>query len=294
MAVLITAGLAACGSEPKPEPKVSGGADATNQAPQPVVPPAPLPEGHPQVPGGEKSATLPPMMPPPQQPAGKSFTGTVAETMNSGGYTYVQVDNGKEKIWAAAPEFAVKKGEKVTVPEGMPMKDYKSSTLNRTFPLLYFVGSIGVGDKAPAASPAAPLGGGMMGQGAGGGAMPEGMHPKVDPAQSAKDAKVTFTGLKKADKTVGEVFAGQAGLSGKEVSIRGKVVKYNPQVMGKNWIHIQDGSGQAGSNDLTVTTAANAKVGDTVLVKGIITLNKDFGMGYKYNVIIEDAKVSVE
>ena len=124
--------------------------------------------------------------------------------------------------------------------------------------------------------------------------MPEGAHPKLDPAQAAKDAKVTFTGIKKADKTVGDVFAGQAGLGGKEVAVRGKVVKFSAQIMGKNWVHVQDGTGQAGSNDLTVTTADNAKVGDTVLVTGKITLKKDFGMGYKYDLIIEDGKVKVE
>ena len=124
--------------------------------------------------------------------------------------------------------------------------------------------------------------------------MPEGAHPKLDPAQAAKDSKVTFTGIKKADKTVGDVYAGQDSLGGKEVAVRGKVVKFSAQIMGKNWVHVQDGTGQAGSNDLTVTTADNAKVGDTVLVTGKITLKKDFGMGYKYDLIIEDGKVKVE
>jgi hypothetical protein len=78
--------------------------------------------------------------------------------------------------------------------------------------------------------------------------------------------------------------------------LRGKVVKFSPQIMGKNWLHIQDGTGDAtaGTNDLTVTTAADAQVGDTVLVTGMVTLDKDFGYGYKYNVIVEDAKIDVE
>jgi hypothetical protein len=57
---------------------------------------------------------------------------------------------------------------------------------------------------------------------------------------------------------------------------------------------VQDGTGGKGSNDLTITTAASAKVGDTVLVKGVLTTNKDFGLGYKYDVMIEDAQVTVE
>jgi hypothetical protein len=65
--------------------------------------------------------------------------------------------------------------------------------------------------------------------------------------------------------------------------------------MGKNWLHVRDGSGAEGTNDLTVTTAgAMPNVGDTVVVTGPVVLNKDFGMGYQYDVLIEDAQVTVE
>ena len=87
---------------------------------------------------------------PASQAPAKYFTGKVLETMNAGGYTYVHVDNGTEKIWAAAPQFEAKVGEKVTVPEGMPMKDYESKTLNRKFDVVFFVGAIGKGDQPPA------------------------------------------------------------------------------------------------------------------------------------------------
>jgi len=269
---VLVAGLAGCKSkvqesaqQPAPQPQAA--------APAPVVP-AP---GEPPAPGGGEA---------------KYFTGTVSETMDASGYTYVLVDNGTEKIWAAAPQFAVKKGEKVTVPEGMPMQNYESKTLNRKFDVVYFVGAIGKGDQRPTMAPAAPA---MASAPASEQSqMPEGAHPKLDPVQAAKDANVSFSGIKKADKTVGEIFAGQGALGGKEVAVRGKVVKFSPQIMGKNWVHVQDGTGQAGANDLTVTTADSANVGDTVLITGKITLKKDFGMGYKYDVIIEDGKVKVE
>ncbi len=250
-----------------------------------------------QQPAPQPQSTAPaPVTPAPAAPAskapGKYFTGKVLETMNAGGYTYVHVDNGTEKIWAAAPQFETKVGEKVTVPEGMPMKDYESKSLNRKFDMVYFVGAIGKGDQPPAMAAAPAAAGGTMT--AEQPQLPEGAHPKLDPAQAAKDAKVTFTGIKKADKTVGDVFAAQNSLGGKEVAVRGKVVKFSPQIMGKNWVHVQDGTGQAGGNDLTVTTADSVKVGDTVLVTGKVTLKKDFGMGYKYDLIIEDGKVKAE
>lgn len=209
-------------------------------------------------------------------------SGTVTETMDAAGYTYVQVDNGTEKIWAAAPAFAVSVGDSVVVPDGMPMNNYHSKTLNRDFPVVYFVDSV-LNASAPAAPAVASTG------------MPAG-HPAT--AAAAPAPEVDLTNIAKADGglNVGEIYADQANLSGKEIALRGKVVKFSPQIMGKNWLHIQDGSGDqtAGTNDLTVTTDITANVGDTVLVSGALTVDKDFGYGYQYDVIIEDAKVTVE
>lgn len=124
--------------------------------------------------------------------------------------------------------------------------------------------------------------------------MPPGeMHP----APVAPTADVDLTGIAKAEggKTVAEVFAEKDALAGQPVTFRGKVVKVNPDIMGKNWLHVRDGSGAEGTNNLTITTAGTVpNVGDTVLVNGTVTLNKDFGMGYTYDVLIEDAQVTVE
>lgn len=93
-------------------------------------------------------------------------------------------------------------------------------------------------------------------------------------------------------KTLAEVFAKQDNLAGEEVAIRAKVVKFSPNIMKTNWVHIQDGS--EGNPDLTVTTAATVGVGDTVVVKGTLEQDQDFGYGYKYDLIIQDAEVNVE
>lgn len=217
----------------------------------------------------------------PEAAPGKS--GKVLETMDAAGYTYIHVDTGTEKFWAAAPQFAVKVDDDVVVPEGMPMPDYHSKTLDRTFDTVYFVPSVLVG------------GGEALS-----GAMPEG-HPPMNGASGGSNGspKVTTTdvdlsGIEAADQTIADVFAKKAELAGKPVKIRGKVVKFSPEIMGKNWIHLQDGTGSAGTSDLTVTTSAAAKVGDTVVVSGLLATDKDFGYGYAYDVMIEDAEVAVE
>ena len=245
---------------------VSLAAGCKDKAPQTAAQPAPAPQAA------------------PQQAAGPGMSGKVLETMNSAGYTYVQVDTGSQQVWAAAPEFQVKVGDPVIVPEGMPMANYTSPSLNRTFDVVYFVPSVMVGGAEGAAA--------AMGAPDGQVKMPEG-HPPI--TGNTNGQNVDLTGIKKADggKTVSEVFTGKGELSGKEVVIRGKVVKFSPEIMGKNWLHLQDGTGAEGTNDLTVTTSATAKVGDTVLVTGKVTTDKDFGYGYKYDVILEDAKIAV-
>ena len=117
------------------------------------------------------------------------------------------------------------------------------------------------------------------------------------PTPAAPTEAVDLSGIAKADggKTIAEVFAEKDQLAGQPVVFRGKVVKTNPNIMGKNWLHVRDGSGAEGTNDLTVTTAGTVpNVGDTVVVKGTVALNKDFGMGYQYDIIVEDAEVTVE
>lgn len=118
--------------------------------------------------------------------------------------------------------------------------------------------------------------------------------PVMNPGPSMQGTKMSFSGIKKADLTVAEIYAEKDGLAGTVVKVRAKVVKFNSQIMGRNWAHVQDGSGSSGTNDLTVTTTDFAKIGDTVLVSGKITLNKDFGSGYKYPLIVEDGSVIVE
>ena len=123
-------------------------------------------------------------------------------------------------------------------------------------------------------------------------------HPPITGlvTKSKLEPKVDLSGIKKAQggKTIAEIFAGKAKLAGQRVTVRGKVVKYNAMIMGKNWFHLRDGSGSEGNNDLTVTTASEVKVGDTVLVSGVVSADKDFGAGYKYALVIENAGVVVE
>jgi hypothetical protein len=210
---------------------------------------------------------------------GGGFTGTVTETIKVDRYTYVQVDTGKEKIWAATPEFHGKVGDTVVVPGGLVMKNFHSNTLERDFELVHFVGAIGGAGNIQEMNQQPQMVSGHPPMGVKSG------EPQIDVGKMEKA---------KDGKNVAEIFAGRGELAGKQVMVRGKVVKFLPQIMGKNWLHLQDGSGSEGSNDLTVTTTTTVEVGDVVLVSGVVSVDRDFGYGYSYNVIVEDAEVTVE
>jgi len=211
-----------------------------------------------------------------QYPAG-GYSGTVIETMDSGKYTYVLVDTGSEQVWGAAPQFEVEVGEEVLVPTEMPMPDFRSKTLDRSFELLFFASAIPrVGGIDPAELEAHSHDEAAAHS-----------KPKVEEAIGIRD-------INPAEQTVGELFSKRDDYAGRKVLVRGQVVKVLSGIMGTNWLHIQDGTGEAGGNDLTVTTDAKVSKGDVVLVGGKLTLNKDFGMGYFYELIVENAAVMVE
>jgi hypothetical protein len=121
----------------------------------------------------------------------------------------------------------------------------------------------------------------------------------LNPQTPGGHAKVPFSKVKVEKSTapngytVAELFAKGASLNNQKVTVRGQVVKVNPNIMGKNWIHIQDGTGDPAKNthDLVVTSADIAKIGDIISIEGTLAADKDFGFGYKYDVIVENAVI---
>jgi len=208
-----------------------------------------------------------------------TFTGTVAESVNASGYTYARLQAaGKEDVWIAATEFPVKTGDRLTVALEMPMQNFESKTLKRTFPLVYFVSSVARDGQTVVAQPA---------QGTAPAMMPS--HGASAEAPAAVEPIAPVAG----GLSIADVWTKRASLAGNPVTVRGKVVKVNSAIMGRNWIHLQDGSGSAAdrTNDLTVTSDADLKVGDIVTISGVLAVGKDFGAGYAYDAILENGKV---
>jgi hypothetical protein len=196
----------------------------------------------------------------------RGVSGKVVETMNSGGYTYALVDTGNGKTWVALPQTEIAVGSEIACRPGMTMNNFNSTTLNRSFEHIVFTpGLASSGTAVPSAGAAAP----------------------------AEAITVSKAGGANA-RTIGEIFEKKASLANTPVVVQAKIVKISRGIMGKNWLHLQDGTGSqtAGTNDLVVTTDSLPEIGEVVTITGNLSLDRDFGAGYRYGVIVENAEVT--
>lgn len=225
--------------------------------------------------GTNDNATIPA---PPKAPEGP-HVGKVVRAINSGGYTYVELKKkGGEKIWLAVTATEIPVGSQQTFNPGMVMHNFESKTLKRTFDRIYFTELVASGK------------GGKEKKEVGG--KSPGSKGTVSPDTKVSVKKATG----KNAYTISELYKNKAKLNKKKVVVRGKVVKVSSNIMSRNWVHLRDGSGSHATGDfnLVVTSKSIPAEGEVVLVNGTLYKGKDFGGGYKYDVIIEDAEFSVE
>lgn len=202
----------------------------------------------------------------------------VVEHMNGGGYTYLKANENGQEIWVAIRTMPVEIGDIFYFSSAMEMKNFESKTLGKTFENILFVDIV---SKTPSS------GAGMENK-----ATMKGMvssHTKSN-VEDTDDIKVDpiADGL-----TVEKINQDRKILAGKIVKVRGVVTKYNGGILGKNWLHIKDGTGNDKNNDITATSDQSVKIGETIIIEGTVAVNKDFGSGYFYEVIIEGAKITV-
>ena len=215
----------------------------------------------------EAVATAPTTAAPAPAPAqAGAISGVVQESLAAGPYTYTRLKTADgTDVWAAATGTAPEMGSTVTVSTALPMSNFHSDTLERDFALVYFVESLGGAAAAPVATrPTLPTG-----------------HP------------VKAAGAPAGQRQVGDIWSERATLAGRQVTLTGDVVKFTSGVMGRNWLHVRDGSGGEGTNDLTVTSTDVVAIGDRVEATGTVSVDQDYGSGYSYPVILTESRLSV-
>lgn len=226
--------------------------------------------------------------------AGEAIQGRVLEVQSAGGYSYLLLQNEQGTLWTAIPESKVEAGQEVLVGPGMLMKSFESKALGKNFDLIIF--SSGLADAGDSHKTAAaekkPHASGEMKATVSDAELEKlsgGSARAVVPADEVKVEKAEGDNA----RTVGECFSDAEQLNNKKVRVRGKVMKFSSMIMGKNWVHLQDGTGDPAekTHDLVVTTSDKAKKGTIITVEGILHKDKNFGAGYRYAAIIEEAKI---
>jgi hypothetical protein len=217
----------------------------------------------------------------PLQVSNEPLRGEVLEVKDAPPYTYLRLKTKNGEMWAAVNQSTVAKGAQVTIEDALLMKDFESRSLGRKFDRIA-LGTLAAGGT-PAAGPASAAPAPIPG------ANP---HTTVAAAPALGNIKVAKATGNDA-RTVAEIVGKRGDLRDKPVTVRGQVVKFTSGVMGKNWVHLRDGTGSANdrTDDVLVTTADDTKVGEVVTARGVVRTDKDFGAGYAYQVIVEDAKL---
>ena len=224
-------------------------------------------------------------IPPPPSPERVQYVeGEVLEVLNVSRYTYLRLGpKGSAGTWTAVPSASARVGDRVRVRDLHSLSNFTSSTLGRTFERIHF----GVIDRST--GPLDRSGPPMPHGGAEPAAAPASAHPFEDPDRLGP--------VRKAEGRLGhriaEIHQAKERLAGQRVRVRGVVVKATTGVLNRTFVHLRDGTGdpQASTHDLTVTTSATPAVGETVLIEGVLATNRDFGHGYRYHAIVEDAAV---
>jgi hypothetical protein len=219
-----------------------------------------------------------------------SMSGKVVETMNVASYTYLCLEENGTKTWFAVPLTKVTAGQELAVRPGFEMVNFKSRELNRTFGKIIFSDGLVVKRDA-AGTETMKHAYGEKSAGDFSGSLPA-SAANAPVAESCKAGMTAGTNT----FTVAELYKKRGMLDKKKVVVKAKVVKVTKGIMGKNWVHLSDGTGDAShhTNELVVTTQDNPSVGDVVTANGTICKDKDFGAGYKYDLIMEEASVRKE
>ena len=213
---------------------------------------------------------------------GEDQKAVVKEVIQTSNYTYLRVEKQGEENWIAVTLEDFKEGEVIYYDGGLQMNNFQSKELNRTFDVIYFVQDISkepiVYDRPkgkPEGHPGGQPGGEMMGS------------TPQKPVLNKLDIKVDQPA---GGISIAEIYANRNNYAGKVIKVKGQVTKVNEGIMGRNWVHIQDGTADGDNFDLTVTTDDGPIVGEMITFSGTLSIDKDFGAGYVYSVILEEAE----
>jgi len=199
-------------------------------------------------------------------------TVVITEILTATKYVYLKVKENGEEFWIAARKQNVNIGETYFYKGGLLKTNFESKEHNKVFEKIYLVTSLVKSNHGNNTSNASLE-------------IQKSNQNIKDSSNTNIEIKNTASGSIK----ISELVENYKKYEGKIVQVSGKCVKINPNIMGINWIHIKDGSKD--DYDLVITSNTFVQEGSMITMKATVTLNKDFGAGYKYDLILENGTI---
>ena len=193
----------------------------------------------------------------------------VKEVIQGASYTFLLVTENNEDYWMAVDITDPEVEDVIYYENALLMNNFKSKELNRVFEKILFVQNI---SDSPQISKVV-------------------QRDSLDLKKQKGDVLIEEVNVDPAAGgiTIGELYKNRTNYANKKVLIRGQVVKINKNIMDRNWVHLKDGTSNDGKSDLTFTMLTEVKVGDTVTLEGTVAIDKEYGAGYVYPLIVENS-----
>lgn len=210
--------------------------------------------------------------------AGDIRSGIVVSAAGADNYTYIEVDEQGQIVWLAANHLEVAAGDRIEFAGGVPMTDFHSKEMDRTFENLLMVTRVRVANDAQESDSEA---------------MPDDdLHRGLMPQSPAAAEPATGEVVRREGEiAIADLFAKRTDLAGQTVAVRGRVVKVSPNILGRTWLTLSDGTGDAPDNVLRVITSDTATIGQVLSVRGTVKTDVDLGSGYRYKLLIDEAEL---
>lgn len=193
------------------------------------------------------------------------------EVLPASEYVYIKVkENGKD-FWIATRKQKIEIGSSYLYNEALQKIAFESKEHKRVFDTLYLVTALVPKDHGASHLNTDKLK-----------TAPNSSNSVKKPSISPEEMDKLFMGV----VTVSDLVENPKKYEGKVVELNGECTKVNNGIMGRNWIHLNDGS--KNNYDLVITSENNIEKGAKITMRGIVRLNKDFGAGYSYDIILEE------
>lgn len=190
----------------------------------------------------------------------------VTEVIQAGSYTYLGVQSGDRNYWAVVQKADLPVGAWVRFTEEMLYPKYHSKALERDFEDVVFASDLYYRSAEEASK-----------------------HLAFMQKPLEKSPYKT-----KGTLSIAQIQEQKKDLKDRSITLRAKVVKVSKNILERNWVHLQDGTGEPNPGEpvgrIVATSNELPKVGDVVTVKGILGVEKEFGSGYIYPIIIEESR----